>query len=80
MMLFITILSSNGHNIMQHAQAFKVRFNPDDLHTDKKWGDRAPQTPMFISLQVEVKQFSVLSDIAMGNELVAIYIEFALLH
>ena len=36
-MLFITILSSNGHNIMQHTQAFKSKFLPD-LHTDKKCG------------------------------------------
>ena len=40
---------------MQHAQAFKVRFYPDDLHTDKKWGDSTPQTPMFMPLHVEVK-------------------------
>ena len=33
-MLFI--LSSNGHNIMQHAQAFNKFLS--NLHTDKKGG------------------------------------------
>ena len=33
----LLILSSNGHNIMQHAQAFNNKLLPN-LHTDKKGG------------------------------------------
>ena len=36
-MLFITILSSTEHSIMQHAQAFKNKFLPK-LHTVTKKG------------------------------------------